>query len=55
MIRKLGKYGKTIRLQRRQARGRPRIISYFFFLNPRKTQWKHVLYISIRFFIDESS
>ena len=45
---------------RRQARARPRIISsmknYILkTLNTKKTRWKHLLYISNRFFIDGSS
>ena len=57
---KAGKVRKTIRLQRRQALWQTE--DYFlnekFYLktlNPKETKWKHLLYISSRFFIDESS
>ena len=57
---KAGKVRKTIRLQRHQALWQTE--DYFlnekFYLktlNPKETQWKHLLYISSRFFIDESS
>ena len=57
---KAGKGRKTIRFQRRQALWQTK--DYFlnekFYLktlNPKETQWKHLLYISSRFFNDQSS